>query len=108
MLKSTPQRIGKTYRVQSYKEESPPPPDATRDAGKHPSYGGDRARAKGRKGRNKEMKLEQEGIIKELRKLSPTFNNNSLRRKVKPPSPKKHSKPPAELEKGRGTKKIVL
>ena len=45
------------------------------------------------------MKLEQEEIIKELRKLSPTFNNNSLRRKIKPPSPEKHSKPPAELEK---------
>ena len=29
------------------------------------------------------MKLEHEEITKELRKLSPTFNNNSLRRKIK-------------------------
>ena len=49
------------------------------------------------------MKLEHEELTKELEKLPPTFNNNSLRRKIEPPSPENNSKPPAELEKGKGS-----
>ena len=54
------------------------------------------------------MKLEHEGITKRARELPPTFNNNSLRRKNRTSSPENNSKPPAELEGKRETKKIVL
>ena len=48
--------------LQSSKLQGRVPTAAGRHQGrrKTPSYGGDRVKAKGRKGRNKEMKLEQE------------------------------------------------
>ena len=51
------------------------------------------------------MKLEQKGIIKELRKLSPTFNNNSLRRKIKTTVAGKILQAVGRTGKGKGVEK---